>query len=214
MGPREQLRGLNFNMKSRSPDMLRSWRPWWAALTPIALAACTGSVSEKPRLESPYALTPDFTEVAVSPNEPQVLIEQELEANEIEQFRAFVANIPAEYRRAFLSVISQMDEGLRGVTIVRHILPEPAYGQKFAELTHLVGEEFETAFAAELSSYFVGTWFGIKDAVNDGMDDAKLAEMIRFFAQEGICIYDEEDFAGIQEYAYQITNPIMLCARD
>ena len=130
------------------------------------LAACAGNGIETPRIETSFSVTPEFNEILGSPDHPQSLIEQELDAAEVAQFREFLRSLPTENQNAFLNVFAGMDDGVRGLIVANYILPNHLAGRNFSILAFEIGSEYQAGLGRELSTDSASRWESIEAGLN------------------------------------------------
>lgn len=157
---------------------------WWALLLPAALSACASDG----KLQSPYARTPTLAQSVATT--PQEVIEQELEPGEIQHFRRFLAQLPPVHRQALISVLSQMDEGQSGLTVVTHILPDPVFGQALADLSYRIGPGGAARFGKSFDERHLYRWDALKEAFDSGVDLNLMAGIIRSPRKGASCASD------------------------
>jgi secreted trypsin-like serine protease len=146
-------------------------RLFYAALMVPLLAACTSSRQEIPRIETSFSVTPEFNEILGSPDNPQSLIEQELDAAEVVQFQAFLRSLPIENQNAFLRVFAGMDDGVRGLIVASYILSNPKAGRNFSILAFELGSEYQPGLGRELSTESASRWESIEAGLKERIID-------------------------------------------
>lgn len=162
---------------------------WWLLPLLVLLSACASSGA----LDARYARTPQLD--APAPTSQQEVIEQELESEEIAEFRLLLDSLSGDERRALVSVISQLEVGYRGIAATDDLVRNPATGTRLAKALSLVGEEFETRLAHKIDLDISMRWSAIKSALEANVDEAILAQTLAFYARGGFCFFDEEELA-------------------